>query len=166
VNRVSTHQKFEGTKLYNVIFPLWAIFFFTPLIIVPLIGNLIIDGLVIYLTLLLKKTKLEWKKLRIIILKAWGIGFGSDLVGFVLLLILSSNFKIDDYNPFADTLTTISYLLAILVAGIMIFWFNYRVLIRAGIDRKTSLTIAITMGILTAPWLFLIPTDISKYNGL
>lgn len=159
-------RKQRDIKLYNVIFPLWAIFFFTPLIIIPLIGNLIIDGLVIYLTLLLKKTKLEWKKLRAIILKAWGIGFGSDLVGSVLLFTLSSNSIIDDYNPFANMLTTLAYLFAILAAGIMIFWFNYRVLMGEGIERKTSLTVAITMGILTAPWLFLIPTNISKYNGL
>lgn len=159
-------RKQRDKKLYNVIFPLWAIFFFTPLIIIPLIGNLIIDGLIIYLTLLLKKTKLEWKKIRAIILKAWGIGFGSDLVGVALLFTLSSNSIINDYNPFANILTTLAYLFAILVAGILIFWFNYRVLLREGIERKTSLTVAITMGILTAPWLFLIPTNISKYSGL
>jgi hypothetical protein len=158
--------KHREIKLYNVIFPLWAIFFFTPLILVPLIGNLIIDGLVIYLTLLFKKTKLEWNSLRTIILKAWGIGFGCDLVGFALLFVLSSNGKINDYNPFASMLTTLAYLFAIMVAGIMIFWFNYRVLMKEGIEWKVSLTVAITMGIVTAPWLFLIPTNISKYIGL
>lgn len=36
---------------------------------------------------------------------------------------------------------------------------------KAGLDRTTSLRVGIVMGILTAPWLFLIPTNISKYNG-
>ncbi|MFZ5945300.1 MAG: hypothetical protein ACOYVD_14440 [Bacillota bacterium] len=150
----------KGLVLYNLIFPLWAILFFTPLILIPLIGNLIIDGLIIYFTLLFKKTRLKWQRLRVIIFKAWIIGFGSDLLGFMLLLFLSSNSIINDYDPYADTLTILAYLFTIMVAGIMIFWLNYRVLIREGIERKTSLTAAIMLGILTAPWLFLIPTNI------
>lgn len=43
MNRVWKQRDFV---IYNVIFPLWAIFFFSPLILVPLLGNLIIDGLV------------------------------------------------------------------------------------------------------------------------
>lgn len=152
-------------SLYNVIFPLWAIFFMTPLILIPLIGNLIIDGMVISITLRLIKTHLPWKRLREIILKAWGIGFGSDLVGFAVLLTITGFTRINEFNPFVDGRTLFAYLFAICVSGISIFGFNYKILRREGLGKKSSIIVSLAMGITTAPWMFLIPTDISKYVG-
>ena len=67
------------TKLYNVIFPIWFLLFFPPVILITLVGNYIIDSLVIIACFFVYKLadlefdlKTLYKKS---ILKVWLYGF-------------------------------------------------------------------------------------------
>jgi hypothetical protein len=63
--------------------------FIPPFTLIPLLGNLLIDGSVIYLTLKRNNVRLEGRKLRMLILLAWVMGFVVDLIGVGLLFLLN-----------------------------------------------------------------------------
>lgn len=143
----------SGIKIYNAIFPLWAVFFLTPLIVIPLVGNFIIDGSLIYLSLLFQGIKLEWSKFWPIVLRAWKIGFSSDILGVIVAFV--SYESINRIIAFENIL--LCYLFGIFIAGVSIFWFNYNNLLEDGFEKKVSVRVALTLSILTAPWMILIP---------
>jgi hypothetical protein len=144
-------------KLYNVIFPLWFIIFIPPYIFIPLLGNLMIDGLVIYLTLRASKSILTKGQLGKIVLYAWSFGFFADLLGAGLLFLFSMYLQIDSYRIWTDPLTVFFYLFSVGVTGLIIFGFNNWLLKKNNISDQVSRRVGLAMGIITAPWLFLVP---------
>ncbi len=149
----------KSIKLYNVIFPLWAIFYIPPILYFALIGNFIIDGTVIWVTLLLNKIRLERIGLLIKITQAWCFGFLVDFLGTSIIGSLSMNVGlISEYNPWENFLSALIYLSTVLVCGLIISVINYKLFKKDIIDKKIRLILGIAMGLITAPWTFLIPT--------
>lgn len=148
-------QKYSS-KLYNLIFPLWVFIFFPPYLFLVLLGNLIIDSLVIYLTLYFNRVKLSKNELRPIILKAWAFGFVADIIGAFLLLFCSAAFHSNGYYAFENLSMTLSFIISVLFAGFLIACFN-RYQCRNLVDSKIAIRIGLAMGIITAPWMFFIP---------
>ncbi len=151
-------------KLYNVIFPLWILMFVPPLLFIPLIGNLLIDGLIVYTVLRICKARLPRKLYMSSVLKVWGLGFLSDIIGAVLLYLLHEIFyELDLYDIWRSPITVVCYIGVIIIVGTLICIFNVRVYKKLGLEKKVYSKIALTMGIVTAPWMFLIPTSVFYY---
>ncbi|GIW57204.1 MAG: hypothetical protein KatS3mg083_149 [Candidatus Dojkabacteria bacterium] len=75
----------KNVKLYNIILPLWMLMFLPPLIIISLVGNFVIDSLVVigcFYAFKVAETGLNLKEFyKKHILKVWGFGFLSDFIG-------------------------------------------------------------------------------------
>lgn len=150
----------KSIKLYNVIFPIWLIIMMPPFVFVAAILNLMIDGTVIYLMVRINKIRLELKELRTSIIKAWGFGMLADLVGMLMLLFIGMNFNsLEVYNVWKEPLSLVIYIIVVLIVGLAIYLFNYRMFFKKGLDKNLSFKIGMAMGIITAPWTFLIPTS-------
>ncbi|HHY82367.1 MAG TPA: hypothetical protein GX505_06770 [Clostridiales bacterium] len=159
-------------KLYNVIFPVWLILFFPPVIFITLAGNFIFDSLIVIASYFLFRPhkELNWlvfyKKS---IIRVWLFGFLADIIGAVILfacvglqdfLGLSNEvIRGISFDPFSNVLSIILILLSVLISGLCIILFNYNYtfnqLIEEELPRwKVSIFIAVT----TLPWTFLLPT--------
>jgi len=150
----------KDIKLYNVFFPIWLIMMIPPFVFVVAAVNLVIDGAVILIMLRRDKVSMERNKLMASILGAWGFGMLADYIGMLMLLILAMNFRFPDvYNIWTDPLSLAVYVAVIAVVGWGIYKFNYHMFLKKGLDRGISRKIGVAMGIITAPWTFLIPSN-------
>jgi hypothetical protein len=165
----------KQVKLYNVIFPIWFLMFFPPVILLTLAGNFIIDSLVIIaccynFKLINTETSIKtfYKKS---ILKVWAFGFLSDIIGAAILFALlglesalglpNKLISAISYDPFSNPVAVIIIVLAMLISSAFIFLFNYRFTFKDLIeDKKLRLKAAMTIAIVTIPWTFLIPTKL------
>jgi len=150
--------------LYNVIFPIWMAIFIPPFTLIPLLGNLLIDGSVIYLTLKRNSVRLEGRKLRTLILQAWVMGFVVDLIGVGVLFLLNDvlyrlfSVEIDFFRVWKDPVSVIVLALIVAFCGTLIFLVNRWLARRAGVREPVAFRVGLAMGIITAPYLFLVPT--------
>lgn len=163
----------KKVKLYNVIFPIWLLLFFPPVVFIALAGNFLIDTLVVIACFYAFKLVVDNNNLKIFykksIIKVWLFGFLADFIGAVILFILGilgDSFGIPyelanaiNYDPFSNILAVIIILFAMLVSAFFIFLFNYRIIFKELIkDTSTRLKVALTIAIVTMPWTFLLPT--------
>ena len=63
-------------------------------------------------------------------------------------------------TPFASSAGLIVFLLAILIAGICVYFFGRHILTKAGLEKHTAVRIAMLMAVITAPYTILIPTNL------
>ncbi|MED1203251.1 hypothetical protein [Heyndrickxia acidicola] len=153
LKRISAEQ---NKRVYDLIFPFFMIWIIPPLIILALAGNYIVDGLVIFIVLRLNKIKIKkahWGLLT----KMWAMGLLVDVVGMIALLLTVGDGP-NAYTIWNDAVTAIGFVLVVLVCGLIIGWANYTHSKKYISDRRVNRAIGISMGILTAPWTFLIPT--------
>ena len=129
-------------KLYNLIFPMWGIYFYAILFpyffVLLLPANFIVDTVMLLLLFFLFKVPEKKELYRKGIWKAWGFGFLADFLAAGVLVILSSAVSL----PFH------------IYAGVLIYFFHIRfewkgILLEEGKKKK----IALGMAILTAPYL-------------
>lgn len=159
--------------LYNVIFPIWFLLFFPPVILMTLVGNFIIDSLVIlacFFIFKLAEIPTNAKEFyRKSILKVWIFGFLSDLVGAAILFItgilgdyLGFSYELSsaiNFDPFSHFGAVIVIIIAMLVSAFLIFLLNYKITFKELIrDRSLRLKTSLTLAIVTMPWTFLLPT--------
>lgn len=152
----------KDVKLYNLIFPMWSVYFFglffLPLWGVLLPANFIVDTLVLFL--LFWRLKLENKKelYKKSILKTWGFGFLADFIASGVLIgaseMIEFPFHVYTINAGSLLFTTVG----VLLAGGLIYFFHIKYIwrkieIEAGQKKK----IALGMAILTAPYLMYLP---------
>ena len=167
-------------KLYNVIFPIWFLLFFPPVIFITLIGNYVIDSVILLLCFYAFKLsqdqinkKTFYKKN---ILKVWLFGFLADIIGAAILFALgiwgdylgvpNEIMSGINYDPFSQPLAVVIILCSMLISGAFIFIFNYYITFAKQVeDRKLRFKLALTIAIITIPWTFLLPTKLF-YNGL
>lgn len=142
-------------------------------------ANFIIDSVVVLLALSIWKIprKEIYKKT---IFKVWGYGFLADLIGSLLLLAISlishpiisnetlfsetireavNDFRIAvEYNPFENIFAFMVTVLAIIISGLCIYKFNLkRTFKNIEIDDIYIKRMALTLAIVTAPYMLLIP---------
>ena len=168
----------KQTKLYNVIFPIWFLLFFPPVIFITLVGNFIIDSLVILLCFFVFKL-METQNLKAFykksILKVWLFGFLADIIGASILFttgILGDSFGLPyelisaiNYDPFSSPIAFIIIIFAMIVSGVFMFIFNYRITFKKQIaDKQLRFKVALTIAIVTIPWTFLLPTKWFYYG--
>lgn len=156
----------KGVKLYNIIFPMYMLWVMPPVIFISVILNFIIDSIVILVTEKVLKIKDITSKYKKLILKVWGFGFLADFIGAFLLFLISSllgglNIPIRyniDYNPFGNIYALIITISCIIISGILIYIFNKKFCYKKVelTDREKHI-LALTMAIVTAPYLFLLP---------
>jgi len=130
----------KETKLYNVIFPIWLLLFFPPVILVTIVGNFIIDSLVICLCYFAFKLSdnLALKTFYTgSIYKVWVFGFLSDLIGAAILFttgILGDSLGIPyeiysaiNFDPFSNPVAMAIIVFAMAVSALLIFLLNYKI---------------------------------------
>ncbi|WP_213975425.1 MULTISPECIES: hypothetical protein [Tepidanaerobacter] len=163
----------RGIKLYNMIFPVWLLLFFPPVILITLFGNYIIDSLVVTACFFVYKLANLGFNLKIFykecILKVWLYGFLADFIGATILFLLGicgDRFGLPYelvsaicYDPFSHPLAVVITVSSIVASAALIFLFNYRLIFRNQIQEHTlRRKIALSIAVFTAPWTFLIPT--------
>lgn len=163
----------KDIKLYNVIFPIWFLMFFPPIIFATLAGNFIIDSLVIFVCFYVFKLADSQSNLKTFykksILKVWIFGFLADIIGAAILFatgIFGDSFGLSNklisainYDPFNHTGAVIITIFAMLLSSFFIFLFNYRITLQNQIlERQLRLKVALTIAIVTIPWTYLLPT--------
>ncbi|MFA9422289.1 MAG: hypothetical protein ACERLG_01835 [Sedimentibacter sp.] len=160
-------------KLYNMIFPIWFLLFFPPVILLTLLGNFIIDSLVVivcFYMFKLKNTKNDLKTFyKKTIFKVWIFGFLADIIGasILFLLVILEDFlglpqefiRGISYDPFSNLAAVIMIVFAMIVSSLFIFIFNYKFTYNKQIEEKRlRLKVALTIAIFTIPWTFILPT--------
>ncbi|HHT62756.1 MAG TPA: hypothetical protein GXZ75_03590 [Clostridia bacterium] len=163
----------KDTKLYNVIFPIWFLLFFPPVILITLAGNFVIDTLVIIACFYIFKLADTQKSLQEFykksILKVWLFGFLADIAGASILFIfgiLGDSLGLSgeiiagiNYDPFSNFVAVLIIICAMLVSAALIFVLNYRLTFSKQIkDERLRLKVAIAIAVTTLPWTFLLPT--------
>ena len=162
----------KSIKLYNVLLPIWILYFFPQVLLITLPGNLLIDCAVLLITLAVLKHTEKKAVLKKLWWKFWLLGFLADFIGAVFLFgfwylsllpepvgpwvdqVVSDAFL----NPFR-TLPGFLYTLAgVAIAGVCIYFFDKRAMKSCPqLDKRQRYIIALTMAIVTAPWTFLSP---------
>ena len=168
----------KPATLYNVIFPVWLLILFPTVWIVVLPANFLIDSLVLLLIFHVLKLSDRKNLYAQTILKVWGFGFLADIIGAIVLLLLSflesslsnagntSRWLYENitgplgYNPFKSVYALIVMLLVIAGVGALIYLLNYKVSFKRwpveDMQRKKA---ALMMAIITAPYTMLIPAS-------
>lgn len=170
----------KDIKLYNVIFPVWFLIFFPPVIFLTLIGNFIIDSLVTLLCYAVFKLSSVGLRLKTFykssVLKVWIFGFLADIIGAALLFIVSifgtgiglpNEYMTGiNFDPFGNLPALLILAAAMFISAAFILFFNYRFTFASQIeDKRLRLKVALTIAIITMPWTFLLPTK-WFYRGL
>ena len=164
-------------RVYNLIFPVYGLLLFpNPLWVLLIPLNYMIDRFV--LTLGLKREHVfdniaEQKSF--LDHTAWKIciaGFAADFIGASIIIfrdlykpffpqetMQAINYAVYG-TPFASSAGLIVFLLAILIAGICVYFFDRHILTKAGLEKHTAVRIAMLMAVITAPYVILVPTNI------
>lgn len=163
----------KEVKLYNIIFPIWLLIFFPPIIFITLAGNFVIDSLVILACVSIFKLAINSEERKSFyknsIIKVWLFGFLADIIGAAILFILGilgEYFGLSyelvsaiDFDPFSNPLAVMIIVFAMLVSALFIFLYNYKITFRELIkDNSVRFKVALTIAIVTMPWTFLLPT--------
>lgn len=168
----------KEVRLNNVIFPIWFLLFFPPVIFITLAGNFIIDSLVLVVCFYcfklsnINNLKTFYKET---IIKVWLFGFLADIIGAAILFtvgILGDSFDLPyniisavNYNPFDNVFAFIIITVSMLISALFIFIFNYRYALAKQIaDKSLRFKVSLTLAIVTMPWTFLLPTKLF-YKG-
>lgn len=162
----------KQTRLYNIILPIWILLLFPQLLVFVIPGNLAVDCAVLVLTLLALKHTQKGAVVKQLWWRFWLLGFAADAVGVLwmflgwLLAIPFEGWWTDTlryimHNPFGHPLALLWTLAGVALAGVCIYFFDKRAMraceLLAGRERHI---IALAMAVVTAPWLFLIPTHL------
>lgn len=160
-------------KIYNVIFPIWMLLFFPPVIFIALAGNFVIDSFVIVACFFLFKLTNQNLDLKTIykksVLKVWLFGFLADIIGaafLFLVLIFGSGLGLPyeveagiSYDPFSSPVAVMLIIISMLLSSFFIFLFNYKFTFKTLISEKAlRVKFALSIAIITTPWTFLLPT--------
>ncbi|HHY73404.1 MAG TPA: hypothetical protein GX497_09280 [Bacillus bacterium] len=163
----------KDIKQYNVIFPIWFLLFFPPVIFITLFGNFLIDSFVtmacFYMFKLSGTHKNLWTFYKKSILKVWLFGFLADIIGALILFLVAMvggeiglSYELTtaiSYDPFSHPIAVVIILISMLVASYCIFIFNYKITFKSVIEEKRlRFKVALTIAIITTPWTFILPT--------
>ena len=168
--------KNKTVKLYNVLLPIWLLIFvpsFLWLVLIPL--NYLIDRIVLKWSLKDMDEKGAFCRKH-----NWKIciaGFVNDFIG--VLFLFGTYIALSDidqgspvrkaignvvyglgFDPFSNVLALVIIVLAIAIAGACIYFVDKRILAKAGLDTAQAKNSALKLALITAPYLFLIPSSI------
>lgn len=166
-------KKKKDIKLYNIMLPLWLLLFWpSPLWLVLIPINYIIDRLILGWGL--KGLENRGELCRKLTWKICLAGFLSDFIGAIVLFSVSflpdliwestSSFMENvsygvGFNPFDSILSFLIVMLAIAVSGLAIYLIDKSILTKAGIDLERAKSAALKLALVTAPYLYLVPSS-------
>ncbi len=160
----------KQTRIYNIILPIWILLLFPQLLVFVIPGNLIVDCAVLWFALLALKHAQKGAVVKKLWWKLWLLGFAADAIGVAwmflgwLLAIPFGDWWVDTlsyilHNPFGHPLAFLWTLAGVALAGVCIYFFDKRAMRSCELlDGRQRHAAALAMAIVTAPWLFLIPT--------
>ncbi|HIT09617.1 MAG TPA: hypothetical protein IAB55_11155 [Candidatus Merdivicinus faecavium] len=162
-------------KLYNVLFPLWFLLLvpISWLIVIP--ANFVIDLLALLLAMKLLRMPDIGKNLKSAVLKSWLAGFAADLIGggAMFLSVLAGEFLPDPVrswvyhniteavmvNPFSSVGGFLWTAVCVALAGGIIYLLNLKFCLKkTTLDLAQKRKLALAMALVTAPYLFFVPT--------
>ena len=143
----------KDVKLYNVLFPFWMLLLFPQLWLIVLPGNFIIDSLVLAVGMFCLKIQNRKRFYKQSILKIFGFGILSDIIGSAYMLVLMIVFEMGRMGD--ELYLTIP---ALLISAVCIFVLNYFVTFKK-CDRYVRPRLALLFAIVTAPYTFLVPSS-------
>jgi len=162
----------QELRLYNVIFPVWMMFLVPRVWLIALPGNLIIDVVVLTVTLKVLGHRNKLAVVKELWWKFWLFGFLADFVGVALLLpcfllmigVETTKPWLYDalspvmHNPFLSLPALLWVGVAVAGAGYCIYRFDRRAMKDCPLlSEREAHRIALTMAVVTAPWMFFIP---------
>ena len=170
-------KKSKDIRVYNVLLPLWLIVFLPTwlwLLLIP--ANYLIDRVVLWWSLGGMEGRGQFCRAH-----NWKIctaGFASDFVGALFLFAVSMVLSNEDSNSFLyDVVNGIMMnpfrsvpALAVTAAGIAlaalcIFFIDRTILRKAGLTPAQAKKSALMLAVITAPYLYLIPSELLYSNG-
>lgn len=143
----------KDIKLYNVLFPFWMLLFFPQLLVFVLPGNFIIDSFVLFISMYLYKIENKMAFYRTNILKIFGFGMLSDIIGSAYMLMMMVCFHIGRMGD--ELYLTIP---ALVISAFSIYALHYFITFRK-YNIKLRVKIALTFAVVTAPYTFLVSSD-------
>lgn len=156
-------------RLYNVILPIWLLLLFPQLLVFVVPGNLVVDCLVLLTALAALKHQGKAAVLKRLWWKFWLLGFAADAVGIAWmflgwLLYLPFGDRWTDtvghisHNAFAHPAAFLWTLAGTALAGVCIYFFDKKAMAKCELlTGREGHVIALTMAVVTAPWLFFVP---------
>ena len=143
----------KDVKLYNVLFPFWMILLVPQVWLIVLPGNFIIDSIVFIISMKALKIadKKQWYKRCII--KIWGFGMLSDIIGSAYMLLMLMVFEVGSMGD--ELYLTVP---ALVISAALIFVFDYFITFKK-MERSLRLKLAIIFAVVTAPYTFLVPSS-------
>ncbi len=163
----------SDNKVYNILLPIWLLIFFPSwlwLLLIP--ANYLIDRIVLRWSLGDMPEKGLFCRNH-----NWKIclaGFASDFAGAILLFALNQlMYGLNDdansfiskaadglmFNPFSNVLSLIIVIAAIAISAVCIYKLDKSILIKAGLDIDQAKKSAIRLAVITAPYVYLIPSE-------
>ena len=165
------------TRLYNAVIPLWLLWMFPTLfpwvLPVTLLGNLLIDGAVLFCALLALGRRDKGRLMRYLWWRVWWRGFAADAAGVAWLLLALILWEMNVGrrrafwqkwlegvmgDPFSHPVAFLWTLAAVAIAGVCIYYLDKKPMRAAGLTDREAHRAALALAIVTAPWAFLIPT--------
>ena len=146
-------------KLYNAIFPVFFLYVIHPLFIGGLIiGNFIIDSIVLLTCLKILYNKFDFKTYSKTIFSVVSFGFIGDIIGSLYLILITFT---DIVNMSMESIPAMLFIISgVILSAVIIFWLNYSVSFRkTDFTKKQKLFVSFTIAVSTAPYTFLIPTQ-------
>ena len=163
----------SDNKVYNILLPIWLLIFFPSwlwLLLIP--ANYLIDRIVLMWSLGDMPEKGLFCRNH-----NWKIclaGFASDYAGAILLFALNQlmfgmNDDVNSFiskaadglmlNPFSNVLSLVIVIAAIVLSAVCIYKLDKSILTKAGLDIDQAKKSAIRLAIITAPYVYLIPSE-------
>jgi hypothetical protein len=180
---VSTFYSKNQTVLYNLIFPLWVFPFILRFIPLILLAKFVTNTAIVWLYL--KKHK-KFNRLKIYCFRAYGsekttqpeinnrvvfgyafkaavFGYFTNVLGGIVMIWLLETALfgkyIDTYLVWSNFISGFIHIFVVLLVGLLIYLYHRRMGRRLNLDSVEAHGLGLTMGILTAPWFFFIPTS-------
>ena len=166
----------KEVKLYNILLPIWILVFVPSwlwLILIP--ANYLIDRLVLHWSLGAMPDKGAFCRKH-----TWKIciaGFLSDFVGagillsvYVIATLIGEGSPLTPMlehveqgvaaDPFNNIAAFLTVAVSVAVAGLFIFLMDRRILTKAGLDAEQARKAALRMAVITAPYLYFVPSKL------
>ena len=159
----------KDVRLFNLILPIWLLVLAPKILVFVIPGNLLVDCLVLFCTLCGLKHPKKGAVVRELWWKLWLLGFAADAVGVLWMIcglllclpfenLLHKSLSHISHNAFVHPAAFLWTLAGVAVAGVCIYCFDKRAMRKCALlsDREKRVA-ALTMAVVTAPWLFFIP---------
>ncbi|MDA3847119.1 MAG: hypothetical protein PF505_11355 [Vallitaleaceae bacterium] len=154
--------------LYDVIYiqlavlPLWMTMHMTLWLGATLVGNFLIDMIVLLLLIHLFSIHLKRDVKIRTILMAWVFGFICDFIIIIMLLVLANSIDVFDiYKPYGHVVGIVILAILILTSMVMTFYLIRYLMVRVAVRKEKAVRVAIIMAIVTVPYYILLPINIT-----